>query len=258
MGEGHGDLIAQRHGFFEVRAGRLGEPGAPAQLGEQCVRLDDEVLFAAGPGGGQRADRCGVALGAARALVVGGDEGGFGVGPVLGGRALAVEQLACARQVSVLERDTGCHAVGLAQVLAGPGGLVLCQRAIGFTARLDRVPPHQRVARGLEGKVCRKPGGHARSQRAAPEGHGVLGVVEQPEAAAKLRQVAENARGGQAVADALAQLERALCEREGLRVVVPQRGEHREIVEREGDGADVAGALAVPENRLEYDPCLLA
>ena len=252
------DLIAQGHSVLDVRARRLDAPGAAMDLAEQRVRLDDEVLLAARAGRAERLDRGRLTLVAAGACVEPRDDRPLGASLVrIGERPPALEELRHPREIAVLERDARRDPVRLAQELARARGLALGERAVRFVSRLDGVAPKERVAGRLKREARGLRGRHARSESAAAEGYGVLGVVEEAQPAAKLGQVAEDTRGRQAVADSLAQLQGALGERERLGILVAERRQHREVVERERDGARVALALALAEHPLEDAPRLL-
>ncbi len=131
------------------------------------------------------------------------------------------------------------------------GELAVANGARDLALRGVRVPALERDARGDEAEVRAPLGRHPRPERAAAERDRVLGVIEQAELPAKLRQVADDARGRQAIAQAAAELEGALGQLEGVGVLVAPGGDDGEVVERERDGAEVAQALPLRVDLFE-------
>ena len=152
------------------------------------------------------------------------------------------------RDVSVLEGDAGCDALRATAELVRFDRALLGEGLAHLALCVDRSPAQEGEARGVEAEADRERGRHPRPEQAPPERDGVVGVVEEPDLPAEIREVREDERGREPVTDAEALLQRSFGEREGVAVLVTPCRDDREVVEREGAGPVIAGALALVEH----------
>ena len=104
-------------------------------------------------------------------------------------------------------------------------------------ARRRRSRSRSSAAGGMPGPSVRR-----------PKATRVLRVIEEAELRAQLRDVGQDAGGGEAVAAARWRSLSVRSESAARRVLVAPGGDDREVVEREGAGARIARALAVGED----------
>ncbi len=172
------------------------------------------------------------------------DVGGREQAGVVEGRAGAVE-------VAVFEGDARGDAVRTSGELARVDVRLLGERLADLAVGVDGAPAEEREPRRMHAEPNRQRRRHPGPEKAPAERDGVVGVVEQADAPAELREVRQDERGREPVADAEALLERALGQREGVAVLVALGRDDGEVVEGERARAVVSGALALLEDRGE-------
>ncbi len=149
---------------------------------------------------------------------------------------------------SAMRVDTLCAS---ARILAVTSEAGVANRPPDLALRGFGVAAVERDAGGDEAEVRAALGRHARAESASPEQDGVLGMLEQPQLAPKLREVAHDVSHREPISEPPRQLQRALVEPDRLQVIVPPRRDDGEVVEREGGRAEVADSLALDANLLE-------
>ena len=104
---------------------------------------------------------------------------------------------------------------------------------------------------GHHGEVTGARRRHPRTEQASTEGDGQRRVLPRAQSSSQLRQVGQDARRRQAIAEPLPKIEGALGKIERAGVITTPAGDDRQVVEREGRGAQIALPFGVVEHTLE-------
>ena len=247
-----GDLVAQLRRLLEVRPRGVRVSVHAIQLGQEHVRLAQEVLFAGRPSQGESLLRRLHAAVPGRALIVRLQERDLGVRHVFR-RELARpdEHLLRAREVPILERDARAYAVRFAEEVGV--GRRLQDRGFDLTPRVDRVAARQGDPRRNDIEMRGAPRRDSRPQDSPAERERVLRVIEQAEDVPERREVGEDPRRRHPIAHGVQELDRALPVLERRAVLVALEGEVSEVRQRVRARPRLVATLPFGENGLEQN-----